>query len=82
METFSCSSKDPSIPLNYALFLYNSGDRRLASKQFSQFEQRVKMAKQGQQSMDQEVSRHLKKKKNLFEHLILREALDSSQWQL
>ena len=51
----SCCRKDPSIPLNYAVFLYNAGDKRTAAKQFSQFEQRMKMTKQGQQSLDKEV---------------------------
>ncbi|KAL8570486.1 Bardet-Biedl syndrome 4 protein [Nucella lapillus] len=54
-QAFRLDSKDPSIPLNYAMLLYNTGDRKQASKQFAQFEQRIKMAKQGQQSIDQEL---------------------------
>ncbi|XP_076470019.1 BBSome complex member BBS4-like [Babylonia areolata] len=54
-QALKLDSKDPSIPLNYAVFLYNAGDRKMASKQFAQFEQRLKMAKQGQQNVDQEL---------------------------
>ena len=35
------SSKDPLISLNYAVFLYQTGDKTAASKQFSAYEQRL-----------------------------------------
>ena len=34
------SSKDPLVYLNYAILLYNHGERRAAAKQFAQFEMR------------------------------------------
>nr|KAG5708037.1 hypothetical protein BaRGS_025175 [Batillaria attramentaria] len=54
-QALRLDSKDPSIPLNYAIFLYNNGDRKLASKQFAQFEMLVKNAKQSQQNVDQQL---------------------------
>ncbi|XP_071092197.1 BBSome complex member BBS4-like isoform X1 [Haliotis cracherodii] len=46
-QAMTLDSKDPSIPLNYAVFLLNTGDRRSAQKNLSQFEQRVKNYKSG-----------------------------------
>ncbi|KAK7114783.1 BBSome complex member BBS4-like isoform X2 [Littorina saxatilis] len=54
-QALKLDAKDPSIPLNYALFLHNIGDRKQAAKQFAQFDQRMKNAKQGQQNVDQEL---------------------------
>ena len=40
--------KDPVIPLNYAVFLYNQNDKNSAVKQFSQFEQKIRVLKGNQ----------------------------------
>jgi hypothetical protein len=47
---------DPTIPLNYAVFLYNLGDRKAASKVFTNFEERLRTAKQASRPIDPEVS--------------------------
>ena len=47
-------SQDPLVNLNYTVFLYNRGERKLAAKQFSLFEQKHKA--QGQVEIDSEVS--------------------------
>jgi hypothetical protein len=44
--------KDPNIPLNYSIFLYNKEDKKEASSQFKEFESRVKA---GQVNLDAEV---------------------------
>ena len=46
--------QDPLVNLNYTVFLYNRGERKLAAKQFSMFEQKHKA--QGQVEIDSEVS--------------------------
>ena len=37
--------KDPTIPLNFAVFLLNNNDRKNAATQFSAFESRIKVLK-------------------------------------
>lgn len=54
-QALKLDGKDPAIPLNYAIFLYNNGDRKLAGTQFAQFEAQVKAAKQSQQNVDQQL---------------------------
>ena len=39
-------SKDPTLHLNYAIFLYNNGDRKSASKQFNLFEEKLKLRRE------------------------------------
>ena len=45
--------QDPLVNLNYTVFLYNRGERKMAAKQFSMFEQKHKA--QGQVEIDSEV---------------------------
>lgn len=54
-QALRLDAKDPSIPLNYALYFYLKGDRKQAAKQFAQFEQRMTIAKQENKSLDQEL---------------------------
>ena len=51
-----CSSKDPSIPLNYTVHLLNHGDRRKASGYLTQFEALVESLRASGREVDQEVS--------------------------
>ena len=53
---FVHSRKDPSIPLNFAVFLYNSGDATTAQRQLSLYDQGVKTARSGQTTVDRDVS--------------------------
>ena len=46
--------QDPLVNLNFTVFLYNRGERKMAAKQFSIFEQKHKA--QGQVEIDSEVS--------------------------
>ena len=49
--------RDPMVNLNYAVFLYNLGDRKAAVKQFSAFEQKFQALKSSNPSeIDQEVN--------------------------
>ncbi|XP_050412166.1 Bardet-Biedl syndrome 4 protein [Patella vulgata] len=41
-QAISLDNKDPSIPLNFAVLLYNNGDRRASSKYLSIFTQNIK----------------------------------------
>ncbi|XP_076112838.1 BBSome complex member BBS4-like [Mytilus galloprovincialis] len=50
-QAIGLDQKDPNIPLNFAIFLYNKGEKREASSQFREFESRVKA---GQMSLDAE----------------------------
>ena len=53
---FSISSTDPSINLNFSIFLYNSGERKEAAKQFSIYEKKMETARSVKGSdIDQEV---------------------------
>ena len=40
--------KDPTISLNYAVFLYNNNDKKMSTKQFSQFESKIRVLKGNQ----------------------------------
>ena len=52
--------KDYSILLNYSVFLYNTGDRKAATKQFTAFEQLMQKRKEtGPADLDPEVKRHV-----------------------
>ena len=52
----SISSTDPSINLNFSIFLYNSGERKEAAKQFSIYEKKMETARSVKGSdIDQEV---------------------------
>ncbi|XP_064641769.1 Bardet-Biedl syndrome 4 protein-like isoform X2 [Lineus longissimus] len=46
---------DPAIPLNYAVFLYNLGDRKAAAKYFANFEDRLRTSKQASRPIDPEI---------------------------
>ncbi|XP_071785789.1 BBSome complex member BBS4-like [Asterias amurensis] len=49
-------SKDYSILLNYSVFLYNTGDRKAATKQFTAFEQMMQKRKEtGPAELDPEI---------------------------
>ena len=49
-------SREPLIHLNFAVFLYNAGERKPAAKQFSLFEQKFQKIKQSNPNdVDQEV---------------------------
>jgi len=39
-------SDDPAISLNYAIFLYNMGDKKHAAKQFSIYEKKMEVFRQ------------------------------------
>ena len=44
------------VVLNFCVFLYNQGERKAATKQFNNFEQRMqKLGKDGVNNIDQEV---------------------------
>lgn len=45
LQAIQLDDKDPMISLNYSIFLYNSGDKSGATKQFSQYEQRYESMK-------------------------------------
>lgn len=45
-------NKDPSIPLNYCVFCYNNGERKLALKQLKEFELRTNTIRQEQQNVE------------------------------
>lgn len=50
------SSDDPAISLNYAIFLYNMGDKKHAAKQFSIYEKKMEVFRQTKTSdLDREV---------------------------
>ena len=54
---FCVRRRDPMVNLNYAVFLYNLGDRKAAVKQFSVFEQKFQTLKSSNPSeIDQEVN--------------------------
>ena len=56
----SSNRRDYLVNMNYAIFLYNQGDKKSAAKQFKAFEQKFKIAKQNDpSSVDQEVKYHL-----------------------
>ena len=51
--------RDPMVNLNYCVFLYNTGDRKAAAKQFSIFEQKFQALRSSNPNeIDQEV--HIK----------------------
>lgn len=48
--------RDPLVNMNFAIFLYNQGERKGAAKQFTQFEQKFLALKQSNPNdIDQEV---------------------------
>ncbi|KAH9507656.1 Bardet-Biedl syndrome 4 protein [Bulinus truncatus] len=49
-------SKDPAILINYAVFLYNTGDRRKASHYLSQFDSVVAMIRSTGKVVDQDLT--------------------------
>ena len=52
------SRSDPSVSLNYSIFLYNNGERKLAGRQFSNYEKRMDVLRHSKGSdIDQEVRR-------------------------
>lgn len=56
-QAMRLESKDPSIPLNYAIFVYSQGDSSGAAKLLSQFDQRITKLRQSSTfDIDQEVS--------------------------
>ena len=50
------SSEDPAINLNYALLLFNSGDRTGAAKQFTQYQSKMRKLHGKSADVDPEVS--------------------------
>ncbi|XP_013408748.1 Bardet-Biedl syndrome 4 protein [Lingula anatina] len=45
-QAMNLDSRDLSIPLNYAVFLYNQGERKTAAKQYAIYEHRLKQARE------------------------------------
>ena len=55
---FSLFSTDPSVNLNFSIFLYNSGERKDAAKQFNVYERKMESYRSVKGvEIDQEVSK-------------------------
>ena len=55
-----CCSTDPSINLNFSIFLYNSGERKEAAKQFNIYERKMEAYRSEKgNEIDQEVCKAL-----------------------
>jgi len=52
--TMSACRNDPHVSLNYAVFLYNTGDKAAATRQFHNFEKRLQAV--ASSDMDPEVT--------------------------
>ncbi|XP_071480015.1 BBSome complex member BBS4-like [Diadema antillarum] len=77
--------KDPSVWLNYAVFLYNRGERKTAAKHYATFEQKLQKLKEaGGQEIDQElidVASKLGPALQVGESLVWRQQAEEKQQQ-